>query len=199
MSAFEIFEGSKPRGTPGFATRHLRGTVSDLQSGVWAAFYRQNYSPRHATATRKKTFRSPPSPNNLRYDYTADGVRRSIDDSLQRLGVDALDVVFIRDLSPDNPWLPERWEQQFDIARKCAFPALSKMRDEGAIKGWGSPMQTCVSWRQYSLVAHENALHQVLPRARECASLRTRILPEFWSDLRSEALIENDAAVPPET
>src|ERR1700712_2352884 len=37
------------------------------------------------------------SPNDIVFDYTADGVRRSIEDSLQRLGVDALDVAFVHD------------------------------------------------------------------------------------------------------
>ena len=130
----------------------------------------------------KDYFPFTPSPNNLRYDYSADGVKRSIEDSLQRLGVDALDVAFVHDLSPDNPWLPGPWEEQFEIARKGAFPALSRMRDEGTIKGWGlgvnSPepilklmdvadADVCLLARQYSLIDHENALHQVFPKARE--------------------------------
>lgn len=244
----------------------------------------------------KDYFPFTPSPNNLRYDYTADGVKRSIEDSLQRLGIDALDVVFVHDLSPDNTWLPGPWEEQFEIARKGAFPALSKMRDEGLIKGWGlgvnSPdpilklidvadANVCLLARQYSLIDHEYALHQVFPKAREhglkfvvgsalnagfisgssrfnygkdnykipaealekrdrlravaarhgvdlrtaalqfssapdvaaalvvgCAnpqqaladytSLGTKIPQAFWSDLRSERLIEADAPVPPE-
>ncbi len=130
----------------------------------------------------KEYFPFTPSPNNLRYDYTADGVKRSIEDSLQRLGVDALDVVFVHDLSPDNPWLPGPWEEQFEIARKGAFPALSRMRDEGVIKGWGLGVNSpepilklidvadaniCLLARQYSLIDHENAVHRVFPKARE--------------------------------
>ena len=130
----------------------------------------------------KEYFPFTPSPNSLRYDYSADGVKRSIEDSLQRLGVDALDVVFVHDLSPDNPWLPGPWEEQFEIARKGAFPALSRMRDEGTIKGWGlgvnSPepilklmdvadANVCLLARQYSLIDHENALREVFPKARE--------------------------------
>ncbi len=130
----------------------------------------------------KDYFPFTPSPNNLRYDYTADGVKRSIEDTLQRIGVDALDVVFVHDLSPDNPWLPGPWEEQFEIARKGAFPALSKLRDEGTIKAWGlgvnSPepilklldvadANVCLLARQYSLIDHEFALHQVFPKARE--------------------------------
>jgi D-threo-aldose 1-dehydrogenase len=244
----------------------------------------------------KEYFPFTPSPNSLRYDYTADGVKRSIEDSLQRLGVDALDIIFVHDLSPDNPWLPGPWEEQFEIARNGAFPALSKLRDEGVIKGWGlgvnSPepilklmdvadANVCLLARQYSLVEHEKALHEVFPKAREhgmrfvvgsslnagfisgsarfnygkdnykipneaiekrdrlravaarhgvdlrtaalqfsiapdvaaalvvgCSnreqvladytSLETTIPHVFWSDLRSEGLLENDAAVPAE-
>lgn len=135
---------------------------------------------RHNNA--KEYFRFTSSPNNLRYDYTSDGVKRSIEDSLQRLGVDALDVVFVHDLSPDNPWLPGLWEEQFEIARKGAFPALSAMRDEGTIKAWGLGVNSpepilklmdvadanlCLLARQYSLVDHSNALHEVFPKARE--------------------------------
>ncbi len=130
----------------------------------------------------KAYFPFTPSPNNLRYDYTADGVKRSIEDSLQRMGVDAIDIVFVHDLSPDNPWLPGPWEEQFEIARTGAFPALSKMRDEGTIKAWGlgvnspepilklmdvSDANVCLLARQYSLIDHERALHELFPKARE--------------------------------
>jgi len=130
----------------------------------------------------KEYFPFTSSPNNLRYDYTADGVKRSIEDSLQRLGVDALDVVFVHDLSPDNPWLPGPWEEQFEIARNGAFPALSRMRDEGVIKGWGLGVNSpepilklmdvadaniCLLARQYSLIDHANSVRQVFPKARE--------------------------------
>src|SRR6202034_2773595 len=82
----------------------------------------------------KSNFPFTPSPNNVVFDYTADGVRRSIEDSLQRLGVSRLDIVFVHDVSPDNQLLPTPWEQQFEIALKGAFPALSQMRAEGIIR-----------------------------------------------------------------
>jgi D-threo-aldose 1-dehydrogenase len=122
-----------------------------------------------------------PSPNNLVFDYTADGVERSIEDSLQRLGLDALDIVFVHDLSPDNTLLPSPWEEQFEIARKGAFPALTRMREEGIIKGWGlgvnrpqpimkllevADPDVCLLASQYSLIDHEHALHHVFPAAR---------------------------------
>src|SRR6201985_3802129 len=82
------------------------------------------------------------SPNDIVFDYTADGVRRSVEDSLQRLGVDSLDVAFVHDISPDFAFFPNGWEEQYEIARKGAFPALSKMRDEGIIRAWGIGVNT---------------------------------------------------------
>jgi D-threo-aldose 1-dehydrogenase len=122
-----------------------------------------------------------PSPNNVIFDYTASGVRRSIEDSLQRLGIDSLDIVFVHDISPDNKLLPTDWQEQFDIAAKGAFPELTRMREEGLIKGWGIGVNTpepilrvlreadpdvCLLASQYSLIDHKNALNQIFPEVR---------------------------------
>jgi D-threo-aldose 1-dehydrogenase len=64
-------------------------------------------------------------------------VERSIEDGLERLGLDALAMVFVHDLSPDNPYLPTSLEEQFEVARKGAFSTLTRMREEGTIKGLG--------------------------------------------------------------
>jgi D-threo-aldose 1-dehydrogenase len=118
------------------------------------------------------------SPNDVVYDYTADGVRRSIEDSLQRLGVDSLDIAYVHDISPDFPYFPIPWEEQYEIARKGAFPALTRMREEGIIKAWGvgvncpepilkviedAEPDVCLCARQYSLVDHANAVNEVFP------------------------------------
>jgi len=54
------------------------------------------------TAKNKEYFPFSPSPNDVVYDYTASGVRRSIEDSLQRLGIDSIDIAFVHDISSDN-------------------------------------------------------------------------------------------------
>src|ERR1700716_2552495 len=133
------------------------------------------------TAKNKQYFPFSPSPNDVIFDYTASGIRRSIEDSLQRLGIDSLDIVFVHDISPDNKFLPTSWEEQFEIARKGAFPELTRMREEGLIKGWGIGVNTpepilrllevadtdvCLLASQYSLIDHKNALNQVFPAAR---------------------------------
>lgn len=45
----------------------------------------------------KELFPYANSPNNVIFDYTADGVIRSLEDSLQRLGIDHIDVVFVHE------------------------------------------------------------------------------------------------------
>jgi D-threo-aldose 1-dehydrogenase len=122
------------------------------------------------------------SPNDIVFDYTADGVRRSIEDSLQRLGVDALDIAFVHDISPDFVYFPNGWEEQYEISRKGAFPALSKMRDEGIIRAWGIGVNTpepilkvindadpdvCLCARQYSLIDHARTVNELFPAVRE--------------------------------
>ncbi len=70
-----------------------------------------------------------------RLDYSHDGCLRSIEDSLQRLGLSRIDIVYIHDCAPD--WLGAAWEEQFAIAMSGAARALSRLREEGVIGGWG--------------------------------------------------------------
>jgi len=133
------------------------------------------------TARNRELFPFSPSPNDVIFDYTASGVRRSIEDSLQRLGIDSLDIAFVHDISSDNKLLPTSWQEQFDIAAKGAFPELTRMREEGLIKGWGIGVNTpepilrvlseadpdvCLMASQYSLIDHKNALNQLFPAVR---------------------------------
>ena len=61
------------------------------------------------------------------WDFTADGVRRSLEESLERLGLDSVDIVYAHD--------PER----FDLRRGLddGLPALAKLRAEGLAEAVG--------------------------------------------------------------
>jgi D-threo-aldose 1-dehydrogenase len=74
-------------------------------------------------------------PFRVDYDYTADGVRRSIEDSLQRLGMARIDVAYIHDCAEDAHG--DNWRAVFDTAMKGAAVALTQLREEGVIGGWG--------------------------------------------------------------
>jgi D-threo-aldose 1-dehydrogenase len=56
------------------------------------------------------------------FDFTATAVKRGVGESLDRLGVDRVDTVFVHD--PDN---------HLDIARAESFPALRELPEVGAV------------------------------------------------------------------
>jgi len=102
------------------------------------------------------------------WDFSRDGVRRSLDASLQRLGCDRVDVVYVHD--PD-----QHWEQ----ASRQGVPALIELRDQGVIGAVGVGMNRsamladfinqcdidlvmCAS--RYTLL-EQGALRDVLPTA----------------------------------
>ena len=75
-------------------------------------------------------------------DYSGAGVRRALEDSLQRLALGHVDIAYVHDLSPDA--LGDAFEHHFAIAAGPggAFQEMVKMRDEGLIKGWGLGVNT---------------------------------------------------------
>ena len=68
-------------------------------------------------------------PVRMVFDYSADGVRRSIDESLDRLGGDRIDIALIHD--PDTHW---------EAAIGEAFPALARLREAGVVRAIGVGM-----------------------------------------------------------
>ncbi|ASW73828.1 hypothetical protein IQ37_06860 [Chryseobacterium piperi] len=116
--------------------------------------------------------------NNFINDYSEDATKRSIEDSLLRLGLSKLDIVYIHDLSPDNKEFKGQFEYFFQQAVAGAIPTLQKLKEEGIIKAWGfgvnrpdavirsldiiSP-DICLLATQYSILDHEEALHSTFP------------------------------------
>jgi len=69
------------------------------------------------------------------YDYTRDGVLRSLDDSLQRLGLDRVDFVYVHDIDADTHG--NAHAQRFRDMLDGALPALRELTDAGTIRGFG--------------------------------------------------------------
>ncbi|MFE7705600.1 aldo/keto reductase [Streptomyces sp. NPDC057486] len=109
-----------------------------------------------------------PATHRRRWDFSADGVRRSIEDSLERLGLDRIDVAYLHD--PDD---------HAEAAFREAYPALEKLRSEGVVGAIGAGMnQTAMLTRflrdtdvdtvlcagRYTLL-DQSALDELLPEA----------------------------------
>jgi D-threo-aldose 1-dehydrogenase len=63
------------------------------------------------------------------FDFSRDGIRRSLDASMERLGVDKIDIVYLHD--PDD-----HWQQAIDEG----WPALAQLRAEGVVTSVGAGM-----------------------------------------------------------
>ncbi|MER7311991.1 aldo/keto reductase [Streptomyces halstedii] len=64
-----------------------------------------------------------------RWDFSADGIRRSVEDSLGRLGLDRVDLVYLHD--PDD---------HEEAAFREGYPALERLRAEGMVGAIGAGM-----------------------------------------------------------
>jgi D-threo-aldose 1-dehydrogenase len=63
------------------------------------------------------------------WDFSRDGIHRSIHDSLERLGLDALDIVYLHDA-----------EHHMDEVFATGYPALEELRGEGMVAAIGAGM-----------------------------------------------------------
>jgi D-threo-aldose 1-dehydrogenase len=70
-----------------------------------------------------------PATHRRVWDFSRDGIRRSLAESLERLGLDRVDVVYLHD--PDDHW---------DEVLAAAYPALEELRAEGAVSAIGAGM-----------------------------------------------------------
>lgn len=86
------------------------------------------------------------------WDFSADGVRRSLEDSLDRLGLDRVDVALLHD--PDDHWRH---------AVEEAYPALHELRAAGVVGAIGAGMN---QWRMLADLVAETDLDAVLVAGR---------------------------------
>jgi len=103
-------------------------------------------------------------------DYSADGVRQSLEESLERMGIDRVDIVFVHDA-----------DDHYQEAMDGAFPALDAMRRERIITSYGAGMNQSAMLTDFVLntdldvvmcagrytLLEQGALADLLPAAAE--------------------------------
>ena len=114
-------------------------------------------------------------PFTQHWDYSASGTRRSIEDSLQRLGLAQLDVVYVHDIdvATHGAQAPAVLRQVLDET----LPTLQKLKQEGLIRAFGlgvndaqvvvdvlrhASLDVLLLAGRYSLLDH-SALPELLP------------------------------------
>ena len=72
------------------------------------------------------------------FDYSYDGVLRSFDFSMERLGVDTIDVLLCHDIDAETHGSVETSEQHFKTFMEGGYKALERLRSEGRIAAFGA-------------------------------------------------------------
>lgn len=75
-------------------------------------------------------------PFKCRFDYSYDGTMRSFEDSLQRLGLEHIDILFIHDCDVFTHG-PEMQKVYYKQAMDGCYRALIELREQGAVKAIG--------------------------------------------------------------
>lgn len=75
---------------------------------------------------------------NEEYNFTYDGVMRSLEFSLERLGLDRVDILFAHDLDVRNQGGQAILDGKLAELMEGGYRALSDMRDQGVISAFGA-------------------------------------------------------------
>jgi D-threo-aldose 1-dehydrogenase len=131
--------------------------------------------PQHAAGRMDEAFQVPATHRRV-WDFSRDGVRRSVEDSLTRMGADRFDMLFLHDA-----------EEHFEQALRDGFPALAELRAEGTVGAIGAGMydsalltrlvtetdpDVVMLAGQYTLMS-QRALDDLLPA---CVARRVQVL-----------------------
>ncbi len=85
------------------------------------------------------------------YDYSYDGVMRSVEFSLERLGVDKFDIIYVHDLDLFNHKTQEAWvarlNEFFDLG---GYRAMLTLREQGITRAVGGGMN---DWQSCQAIA----------------------------------------------
>lgn len=115
------FLRGKPRDAYVISTkigRHLRPCPPDQRDGIGKWF-------------------DVPARNEV-YDYSYDGVMRSLDASLERTGLDRIDVLYAHDLDVANHRSQSGLDAKLSEFMSGGYRALIELRDQGVIKAFGA-------------------------------------------------------------
>ncbi len=72
------------------------------------------------------------------YDYSHDGVMRSVEFSLERMGVDRVDILFVHDLDVFTHGSQAALDARIEEFMRSGYGALVSLRDQGVVKAIGA-------------------------------------------------------------
>jgi D-threo-aldose 1-dehydrogenase len=115
----------------------LRRTAGPVVLSTKAGWRLGRRNPADGPGSAADSLFEHPAPFKLRIDYSFDGVMRSFEDSLQRLGTDRVDILLLHDCDRRNHG-EDGYRTRFREAVDGAARALVSLREQGAVRAVGA-------------------------------------------------------------
>ncbi len=96
---------------------------------------------RYILSTKAGKYTEPGSYGSDTFDYSRDRIHRSIDESMDRLGVDYLDIVYLHDFDYDG-------QRHADAALSEGFHSLVELKNAGRIGAIGAGIYAMDLWKR---------------------------------------------------
>jgi D-threo-aldose 1-dehydrogenase len=77
-----------------------------------------------------------PMPFSVVYDYSYDGIMRSVEDSYQRLGLARIDILYVHDIGVYQHGQEEN-AKHFRVLRESGYRALEELKRSGVVSAFG--------------------------------------------------------------
>jgi D-threo-aldose 1-dehydrogenase len=120
----------------GQAERCVGDALREMPRDEWVLSTKAGRLLRARTQTPAAEPYRHPLPFNTAYDYTYDGVMRAFEDSLQRLGLARIDILFAHDIGAAQQG-PDRHPEVMRTFRQGGYRALEELRCCGAVRAIG--------------------------------------------------------------
>ena len=115
----------------------------------------------------------------LKYDYSYNGIMRSFEDSLQRLGFNRVDIVYVHDLDPHIHKKP-LFEKHLQDFKSSGYKALKHLKDQGVVQAIGlgvRSVEVCILAMEFGdydcfmlqggfTLLEQHALEKLIPQCR---------------------------------
>jgi D-threo-aldose 1-dehydrogenase len=76
-------------------------------------------------------------PFQPQFDYSAEGTFKSLEQSMMRLGISEIDILYIHDVDVFTHGSEKAADQRYEEVLRGCYPALEKLRSQGIIKAVG--------------------------------------------------------------
>ncbi len=171
-----------PRYGLGLSERRVGDALRDLPAADYVLSTKVGRiltADRQANTSELRYGFATPMPFDAHYDYTYDGIMRSFEDSLQRLGLAKIDILLVHDIGVDTHGDKDQF--YFDQLSSSGYKALDELRSSGLIQAVGlgvNESQVCeramdigqfdcfLLAGRYSLL-EQDPLHNLLPKCIE--------------------------------